>query len=213
MFDFMELFYFDLDFQKWFVLEFLVDEWVELVIKACVEEVFGEVFGLDIDIEVWEGKFYEKLLYWIKIKEVDLLIMGKKCLSEGSGIMVKCVVCNVYVVVLLVFDGVGVEIVNFVVFNDFFENVVCVLYVVLAFSCVMKGQFVYSLYIVDLLLGYYYNCFLFDCGYLGMFMELVWLVAGKFWDVQGIVDDNIVDVFQENNWNNLVVYIICYVVD
>lgn len=208
--DFTEPAHPDLDFQKRFAPESPVDERVESAIKARVEEVFGEAPGLDIDIEVREGKPYEKLLHWTKIKEADLLIMGKKRLSEGSGITAKRVARNVHAAVLLVPDGAGTEIANLVVPNDFSENAARALHAALSLSRAMKGQPVHSLHIVDLPPGQYYNRSAPDRGYLGLLMESARLAAGKFRDAQGIADDDIVDVFQENSRNNQAAHILRY---
>ena len=46
-----------------------------------------------------EGIPYEKLIHWIKVKEIDLLVVGHKEVSDGSGITAKRVArtskCNV----------------------------------------------------------------------------------------------------------------------
>ncbi|MEQ8707054.1 MAG: universal stress protein [Phaeodactylibacter sp.] len=203
----------EVDFQKRFAPESPVDERVKSAIQARVGEVFGEAPELEIEIEVREGKPYEKLLHWTKIKEVDLLIMGKKRLSEGSGITAKRVARNVHAAVLFVPDGAGTEITNLVVPNDFSENAARALKVALKLSRAMKGQPVHSLHIVDLPPGQYYNRSAPDRGYLGMLKESAHLAAGKFREAHGIADDDIVDVYQENSRNNLAAHVLRYASD
>lgn len=211
--DFTEPSHPEVDFQKRFAPESPVDERVEAAIQARITEVFGESPALEIDIEVREGKPYEKLLHWTKIKEVDLLILGKKHLSEGSGITAKRVARNVHSAVLFVPSVADSEISNLVVPNDFSENAARALHAAIGFSRAMKGQPVHSLHIVDLPPGYYYNRSSPDRGYLGMLMESAQLAAAKFRMEQEIADDDIVDVFQENSRHNLASHILNYASD
>jgi nucleotide-binding universal stress UspA family protein len=211
--DFTEPTHPEVDFQKRFAPESPVDERVKSAIQARIAEVFGEKPAFEIDVEVREGKPYEKLLHWAKVKEVDLLIMGKKRLSEGSGITAKRVARNVHSAVLFVPDGAGSAIENLVVPNDFSENAARALETALTLSQAMNGQPVHSLHIVDLPPGQYYNRSTPDRGYLGVLMESARLAAAKFREAHGIGDDDIVDVFQENSRNNMASHILSYASD
>ena len=200
----------EFDFQKRFAPEAPVDERVKSAIQERIDEKLGDTEGLEIEIEVREGKPYDKLLRWTKVKEIDLLIMGKKRLSEGSGITAKRVARNAHSAVLFIPDGAGPDIENLIVPNDFSDNAARALHAAIDMSRSMKGQLVHSIHVVDLPPGHYYNRSAPDRGYLGVLMESAKLTARKFQETQGIADDDVVDVFQENTKNNLAAHLLTY---
>ncbi len=200
----------DLDFQKRFAPEGPVDERVKSALRGRLDEVFGQTPGLEIEINVREGRPYEKLLHWTEVKEIDLLLMGKKRISEGSGITAKRVARNVHSSVLLLPDGAGAKISHFVVPNDFSENAGRALQTALGLSRKMNSQAVHSLHIVDLPPSQYYNRSRPDNRYLEILMESARMAARKFLGQLGIKDDGIVDVFRENTRNNRAAHIHAY---
>ena len=89
----------DVEFHKLFNPEYPVDEKIRDKISLDAEEVFDSLPGIDLSVEVVEGKPYEKLIHWTEVKEIDLLVVGHKAVSEGSGITPRRVArktgCNV----------------------------------------------------------------------------------------------------------------------
>mgnify|MGYP006312775791 FL=1 len=75
----------DVEFHKLFNPEYPIDEKIRDKIAADVQDSFDGLPGLEFAIEVVEGKPYEQLLHWARIKEVDLVVVGNKKVSEGSG--------------------------------------------------------------------------------------------------------------------------------
>jgi len=65
-----------------------LDEVVQAKLATDVEAIFSEN-GVETSVEVREGKPYEKLLHWIKVRQADLLVVGNKQRSEGSGIIAR----------------------------------------------------------------------------------------------------------------------------
>lgn len=88
----------DLNFHNLFTSKYPVDERVRDKINRDIGTHLS-TDDVDIDIEVIEGKPYRKLLRWTQLKEVDLIVVGKKRNSNGSGITAKRVArhtdCNI----------------------------------------------------------------------------------------------------------------------
>ncbi|MCB9080653.1 MAG: universal stress protein [Lewinellaceae bacterium] len=92
----------DAEFHKLFSQDYPVDERLRDKIALDVTEVIGELPGVDVSVEVREGNPYKKLMHWLEVKEVDLLVVGHKAKSEGSGITARRVArhapCNILLV-------------------------------------------------------------------------------------------------------------------
>ncbi len=89
-------------FQKLFNPEEPLDEKIRQRIQEQVDEILGQPEGLEVVVNVIEGKPYQKLMHWLEVKEANLLILGKKPDSEGSGITAKRVARHAHCHVLLV---------------------------------------------------------------------------------------------------------------
>ena len=63
-----------------------VDEKITQHIQQQLTDLFWHSGEVETEIEVIEGKPYQKLIHWLDVKQIDLLLVGKKNLSEGSGI-------------------------------------------------------------------------------------------------------------------------------
>lgn len=76
-------------FQTLFHPETPIDERVSQVIASAVQPVFDSLPDVQLDIDVVEGKPLDKLLQWIEIKSIDLLVIGSKEKSSGSGVVAR----------------------------------------------------------------------------------------------------------------------------
>ncbi len=146
----------DVEFQKLFSPEQPVDERVHQKIEAKVRKVFDGKSSPDQSIEVVEGKPYDRLLHWAEIKEIDLLVVGHKKESEGSGITPKRVArrspCN-----LLFVPPENLEnIQRILVPVDFSDNSARALQAALAMKNEIPEIAVQCIYIVDLPPADYY---------------------------------------------------------
>lgn len=79
----------DIEFHRLFSTDYPVDEKVQDKINLDLIEVFGEHPPFDTQVDVREGQPLQKLLHWIKVKEIDWLLVGNKKHSEGSGITAR----------------------------------------------------------------------------------------------------------------------------
>lgn len=79
-----------------------VDEGIELDLRKKIDTHFADVSETEVSIEVMEGNTIEKILRLAKIKEVDLILMGRKRNLQGSGIVSSHIARNAPCSLLLV---------------------------------------------------------------------------------------------------------------
>jgi len=76
------------EFMQLFAPDKPLDEVVQAKLANDVQTVFSNN-GIETSVEVREGKPYEKLIHWTKVRQADLLVVGNKSQSEGSGITAR----------------------------------------------------------------------------------------------------------------------------
>lgn len=64
-----------------------LDESIEMDLKKKVDVLFANMSGTEVDVMVKEGNPIEKVLHLTKVKEVDVLFMGRKRSLKGSGLV------------------------------------------------------------------------------------------------------------------------------
>jgi len=64
-----------------------VDENVKRIVQERLELNFKNLSEFEYSIDVVEGSTTDVILRWSKIKEVDLIIMGRKLKENGSGVL------------------------------------------------------------------------------------------------------------------------------
>ena len=111
-----------MEFHKLFAPEYPVDEKIRDKIALDVQDTFESLKGIDLSIEVREGAPYEKLIHWTDVKDVDLLVVGQKQTSEGSGITAKRVARKSKCNVLFIPEKASSDISNILVPIDFSDN-------------------------------------------------------------------------------------------
>lgn len=76
-----------------------MDEATKKEIEFTIQEEAGNQLKADYEIKITDGNVTEKILKWAKIKEVDLIVLGRKSGLEGQGIVsgkiVKLAPCSV----------------------------------------------------------------------------------------------------------------------
>jgi nucleotide-binding universal stress UspA family protein len=63
-----------------------MDESLKKQIHDTIGKTVGEKLSTPFDIDIIEGDTTKQVLRWAKIKGVDLILLGKKSTSDGSGI-------------------------------------------------------------------------------------------------------------------------------
>lgn len=92
----------DIEFHALFSTDYPADEKAHDRIAEDIEKILGKRPGLEIAVEVREGKPYQKVIHLSEAKDIELLVIGRKKQSEGSGISARRIAraakCNVMVV-------------------------------------------------------------------------------------------------------------------
>lgn len=193
----------DVEFQKLFAPEYPVDEKVRDKLGFDIQEAFGDDVGLEYSIEVIEGKPYEKLLHWTKVKEADLLVVGKKEVSEGSGITARRVARNARCNILFIpADGYS-EIDNLIVPLDFSAHSLHAIRAALDFKNRKEEAVVNGLYIVDLPPEDYYSRSRPGTGYRGILMESAQVAYDSFVKDNNLSGADIEMHFLENKQHDI----------
>jgi len=98
-----------------------IDENVKNLLNKKVDQYFNSD-KLKVEIEVVEGAPYKELLQFAEGKEIDLVVVGKKKASEGSGITAKRLVRKTKASVLFVPDDVNAEFKSILVPVDYSDH-------------------------------------------------------------------------------------------
>jgi nucleotide-binding universal stress UspA family protein len=64
-------------------------EGVRLMISEKLKPVFDQLPGVDVELKVEEGNPLKELLHWAKLKDADLLLVGRKLRMRGSGVLAQ----------------------------------------------------------------------------------------------------------------------------
>lgn len=78
-------------FQKLFAPEQPLDERIKAEMAQTVEQLIGkaEVKHVSFQLDVIEGPPQKKLLEWVKVKNADLLVLGKKKTVTATGVVAR----------------------------------------------------------------------------------------------------------------------------
>ncbi len=77
------------DFVSRFIQDQPLDEVLTDKLKKEITAIFGENPPFLVRPEVIEGKPSENIIHRAEVKKADLLVLGRKTISEGSGIVAK----------------------------------------------------------------------------------------------------------------------------
>lgn len=141
----------DIEFHKLFSSKYPVDEKVRDKIALDVEEELKGVMETSIDINVVEGAPYKKLLQWASLKEVDLVVVGRKMQSQGSGITARRVARHANCHVLFVPEKAAPQLSKIVVPVDFSSHSAVALQTALGIKNKKEQEVeVIALHVIDL---------------------------------------------------------------
>ena len=98
---------------------FKLDELVEAKISKEISDIFGKQTGGGFEIVVREGHPLKTIVGLARQVNADLLLVGKKKVSEGSGIVSKMIARQVQSAVCFVTENAVLDLTNLVVPMDF----------------------------------------------------------------------------------------------
>jgi nucleotide-binding universal stress UspA family protein len=78
------------------------DEALRKILRRRVAQHFKASGGAAVEVDVLEGNPMEQLLHYVRVKDADLLVLGNKRVSEGSGVLARKVARNTECAVLFV---------------------------------------------------------------------------------------------------------------
>ncbi len=160
----------DAEFHKLFSSEYPIDEKIRDKLALDVQEHFSEAAGVELSVEVIEGKPYDKLLHWLAVKEIDLLVAGSKKTSEGSGIIPRRVARRARCSVIFVTQG-SVVPKRLLVPVDFSDNAARALLYAVELAKVLPDATVQALHIVEAPSEKYYTRIAPPSGFRAMLAE------------------------------------------
>lgn len=112
----------DLYFHRLHSPDYPLDEKIKANIQKEVGLTIEPPLAYGITVEVHEGKPYKKLLHWATVKNADLVIVGRKEESSGSGITAKRLAHNLSSSILIVPERLAPAIQKIVVPVDFSDQ-------------------------------------------------------------------------------------------
>jgi nucleotide-binding universal stress UspA family protein len=194
----------DVAFQKLFAPEYPIDEKVRDKLSLDAQEILGDDCPFSFDVEVIEGKPYEKLLHWTNIKEINLLIVGKKDISEGSGITAKRVARNTKNNILFVPTESMPDIKRILVPLDFSKNSYNAIQTALELKAKADDISVEAVYVVDLPPEDYYSRSKSGTGYRGILLESAQAAFETFVHEYKLNADHFKMTYLENTKNSII---------
>jgi len=132
-----------------------MDETTKKQIQYTIDEEAGNQLKANYEIKVTDGHAAEKILKWAKIKEVDLIVLGRKSDMQGDGItsgkIVKLAPCSVVLVPEVLPDAIH----NIVVPIDYSKTSKLALEYVLFIASKVPGVKITCLNIYEVPSGYH----------------------------------------------------------
>ncbi len=192
----------DVEFHKLFSSEYPVDEKVRDKLALDVQEFFDDLKGIELTVEIIEGKPYDKILHWIKVKEIDLLVVGHKQESEGSGITPRRVARHANCSILFVTEHAAVPN-HILVPLDFSDNSLRALQFAVHLSHTLPDANVETLHVVEAPPEKYYMRTAPTSGFRAILMESAKKAFEKMLKENNLADEEINAVFVDDDYLNI----------
>ncbi len=131
-----------------------LDEYLKDEMKQVVANNFTSHQNFDIEYMVVEGAPFPQMLHWVKVKEVDLTILGKKN-SKGSGVFLTRFTRRTASSVLIIPEKAETVLDTILVCNDFSVNSELSTQKALEFAHLIPNSTVYSQHIFNVPVGFH----------------------------------------------------------
>jgi nucleotide-binding universal stress UspA family protein len=97
------------------------DEKLKGALEEKVNQYFARMSGVQVEVQVVEGSPLKELLHWSKVKQIDMMLVGRKLRLRGSGVLAQKILRNGRVSVLFVPENSEPRLGHIVVSVDFSE--------------------------------------------------------------------------------------------
>lgn len=97
------------------------DESIREMIMSKVGPAFQQLSHVHVEVLIEEGTPVKEMLHWAKVKEIDLLLMGRKLRLRGTGVLAQKLLRTSRISVLFVPENPEPKLHNVVVSVDFSE--------------------------------------------------------------------------------------------
>lgn len=201
----------DAEFHKLFAPEYPIDEKVRDKIALDVQEVFGDKRPIEIAVDVLEGKPYEKLIHWTEVKEIDLLVVGHKEISKGSGVTAKRVARKSKCNVLFVPETAEPALEKILAPTDFSDNSTRAIKQAIRLRNQIPELKIETVYVVDLPPDSYYIESIENKGFKNLLLEAAQETYAGFLAKRHIDPGDLNPVFLENDYVNIAAHLEEYV--
>lgn len=197
------------DFIARFIQDQPLDEVLAEKISQQVKAVFGEQPPFAIKIEVIEGKPSEQITHWAEVKKADLLVLGRKSISDGSGIVARRVARQAACPVLFVNETARAPR-HIVVPIDYSEFSARALMAALDKQLLFPDTVIHALHIVEFPPNDYYMLPYKEAGFRKILHDAAREAFDKFVVDYHIPTDKIQPVYRENILQNPAKHILEY---
>lgn len=203
----------DARFAQLFNPEDPIDEKIKEKIINGIQEAMGTPEDLKVHVEVIEGKPHRKLMHWLEVKKINLLIVGKKPISEGSGITAKRLARQAECHVLFVAPRARGKWRSVVIPIDFSAYSQKSLDFALQVQEKDPSRIVKAIYVVEMPLEDYYTSSGMYPQYRPLLMESATEAYQLFIEKHGIDSEKLEMEFLENTYGNVSGHIAEYTMD
>lgn len=184
-----------------------MDEQLHRQVSAMAEAFLGHLEGVEWQVEIIEGKPFQTLLHWLEVKHVDVLIAGRKRISEGSGITVRRLARHSACHVLFVPYSEGQDLRRILAPIDFSPNAARSMKNALALAAAQGGERVRFLYVIDLPPSDYYMRNFDTEAFRQVLRQSAKATCAEFMKENGLDDQQVDVAFLENTYSNIALHI------
>ncbi|MEX2589648.1 MAG: universal stress protein, partial [Chitinophagales bacterium] len=131
------------------------DEKLEHDMKEMVATHFPDVKNFDVEYKVIEGSPLKEILHWSQIKNIDLLLLGRKRKLTGSGVLPDNISRKINCSLFFVNESPALQLKNIFVPSDFSKNSILALKEAVAIAETYPEPKIYFHHIYQLPTGYY----------------------------------------------------------
>ncbi|MFK7925212.1 MAG: universal stress protein [Bacteroidia bacterium] len=124
-------------------------------LKAKVKKWFPDQDAYEVDFQIIEGSARVELARWAHIKNVDLLLLGRKSMQHGKGIVPQQLARKLDCSILFIPENVRFQLKSILIANDFSPYAKSAIQVASQFQSIDKDIKLYSGHVFSLPQGYY----------------------------------------------------------